>query len=200
MCTTPDCGTTKSWQVCCSIMILGSHSFHMNYYLMGALLVVWYHGCLIQVQVGRPSFLRCLCFRQSAKTNWDHPGSKGCRKQVQEEGINLFSTPVQLDKPTIDFFDRLNTIKNNYPLVSFKNFKMYFKTFMRGQVWRRTENVTKTLSFICKVLKWLITKYFAIHKCKWILTTFLTHITEKLFWFTCEPCSCPFDIPSCQVI
>jgi len=51
-CITPDCGLMESWQVCCLIMILGSHSFHMNYCLMGPLLVVWYYGCLIQLHVG----------------------------------------------------------------------------------------------------------------------------------------------------
>lgn len=86
MCIAPECGTTKSWQVWSSIMILTvpklPHELLSNGGPSG--------GVVPRVQVGSASwgvFVR-------AKTNWDHPGSKVRAEQVLEKGVNLFSTSV----------------------------------------------------------------------------------------------------------
>lgn len=84
------CGTGKSWQLCYLIMIFGSHSFHMNYYLMAALLSVSCHECFKCRLEGKG----CLCLGQSAKINWDHPGSQIQGKKVPQNKI----TTIQMLK------------------------------------------------------------------------------------------------------
>lgn len=54
-------------------------------------LVSW----VLDSSAGWKPFLDRLCLRQSAKTNWDHPGSKVCRGKSPGEGDNYpFNTSL----------------------------------------------------------------------------------------------------------
>lgn len=61
----------------------------MNYYLMAALLSVSCHECFKCRLEGKG----CLCLGQSAKINWDHPGSQIQGKKVPQ---NIVTTIQRL--------------------------------------------------------------------------------------------------------
>ena len=121
----PECGTTKSWQVWSSIMILTvpklPHELLSNGGPSG--------GVVPRAQVGSASWAVFV----RAKTNWDHLGSKVC-KEKRGKGVNPWERGNSLFNIGLIGLISLHTIESNREKNVFErpNIQLHIYQMWRG--------------------------------------------------------------------